>query len=684
MRRPNLIAVNKKIRKTGATSLARISMSSKIVILLVVIVSFFIFKHDSKVAIASHLKNEFKFSQTLVTGLSNGEDSKYLRVVAPELEHMDAWISAVGSAVAAVDLRKRGTYDQICLVEPRNDSVSIQQYSGGRFNKIFDLQISQNDDGIAPMGCLPGDFNQDGSTDLLVYYWGSAPTLHLRDKNKALTANAFITQKLFSEEIWYTNAATTTDLNGDGNLDIVFGNYFCDNSRLLNGSGKQNQNAEDTRSIIARVESVPCNSASPMHRSMSNAANGGGNRLLVWEAANESEVSYTDQSSAINERLRHRWTLAIGAADLNEDFLPDLYFANDFGPDSLLINTSAQGSEKLSFIEVKGKRSILDEKSKVLGMDSFKGMGVDYADLDSSGRYSFAVSNISAKFALFESHFLFMPNETDLFDLDAKSTSYKDQSVSKGIWTSNWSWDLKFADFNNDGAYELIQTIGFLRDNDPTNGDENANMWAQLHEAAMGLDELLPYSNYWPKFSENSKLSGDDHDRFYVMGNSADDDWQYSDIASQIGLPDNTVSRGVAIADFNEDGKMDAVISRQWMDSTLLLNVNESENDFLSLELVYATDNGGTRPAIGASVLLSLANGGRIRSFIDGGNGHSGVREPIVHFGLGKLNQSSRIEKTSVNIEISWRDLAGIHQENVSILPGRHTLLLDQKGVSTL
>ena len=36
-----------------------------------------------------------------------------------------------------------------------------------------------------------------------------------------------------SVQDWYTNAAVATDLDGDGHIDLVFGNYFADGSRIL-------------------------------------------------------------------------------------------------------------------------------------------------------------------------------------------------------------------------------------------------------------------------------------------------------------------------------------------------------------------------------------------------------------------------------------------------------------------
>ena len=47
-------------------------------------------------------------------------------------------------------------------------------------------------------------------------------------------------------------------------------------------------------------------------------------------------------------------------------------------------------------------------KSKVLGHDSFKGMGVDFADLNGDGMLDMYVSNIAAEYALEESHFVWV------------------------------------------------------------------------------------------------------------------------------------------------------------------------------------------------------------------------------------------------------------------------------------
>ena len=61
---------------------------------------------------------------------------------------------------------------------------------------------------------------------------------------------------------------------------------------------------------------------------------------------------------------------------------------------------------------------------------------------------------------------------------------------------------------------------------------------------------------------------------------------------------------------------------------------------------------------------------------VDGGNGHSGARSPELHFGLGKIKPDSHLP-----VEINWRDSTGqTHQESISLLPGRHEVLLSKQA----
>ncbi|MEE3922615.1 VCBS repeat-containing protein [Micromonospora sp. BRA006-A] len=193
-------------------------------------------------------------------------------------------------------------------------------------------------------------------------------------------------------EIWNSTTANVLDVDGDGGLDILIGNYFPDGARVLDRTA-----ADDP---VMRMQD-----------SMSLGRNGGRNRLLMFDgntpAAGGAPVpAYADRSDAFTTGQARAWTLATGAQDLTGDGLPEIYFANDFGPDNLLVNESRPGRPE--FREVSGTRDPLAPKSKVIGHDSFKGMGVAFDDLNSDGRPDLLVSNITSPFALQESNFAFV------------------------------------------------------------------------------------------------------------------------------------------------------------------------------------------------------------------------------------------------------------------------------------
>src|SRR5260221_12724192 len=146
------------------------------------------------------------------------------------------------------------------------------------------------------------------------------------------------------------------DVDGDGHVDLIVGNYFPDGSVPLDANAP------------ASFE---------MQVSMARAFNGGVNRILLWSGATsgaEPTVRFTEAPNVFAPDVARGWTLAVGAADLDGDLLPEIYFANDFGPDRLLYNQSRPGQVRL--VPVEGHKTLTTPNSKVLGRDSFKSMGV--------------------------------------------------------------------------------------------------------------------------------------------------------------------------------------------------------------------------------------------------------------------------------------------------------------------
>jgi hypothetical protein len=320
-------------------------------------------------------------------------------------------------------------------------------------------------------------------------------------------------------------------------------------------------------------------------------------------------------------------------------------------------------------------KDLTTPSSKVLGHDSYKGMGVDFGDLGQRGLTDIVVSNITSQFALQESNFVFM-NTGRAQDLAHGLAPFVDRSEDMGLARSGWSWDVKLADLNNAGRLDMVQAVGFEQG--------TSNRWPQLQELAIANPELLQDPRIWPGFGPGTDLSGQEHNRFYVQGR----DGRYYDVWPQLGLPQAGPSRSVALADVYGNGLLDMAIANQMADSSFYRNTSPGSGGYLGLNLLlpagrtawpagvqvlpgHPAYRGAARAAIGARVTVHLADGRQVVTSVDGGNGHGGRRSPEIHVGLGQVAAA-----TPVAVDVEWRDGAGLHHDRLRLLPGWHTLLL--------
>jgi hypothetical protein len=589
------------------------------------------------------MAQRFAFTRLPLPSLPTGEP-KQVRAVNPTLQRHSGWISAVGAAIALADLDGDGLPNDLCQVEPRTDQILVAPVpgSGERFTP-FALPTPQDSHPaltIAPMGCVPHDLNEDGHLDLLATYWGRTPVAFLRIPGASMRESGYRAQAIAPDsggEQWFTNAATFADIDGDGHSDVVIGNYFADNADILNPDS----------TILPQMQD-----------SMTRATNGGVNRIYRWMAATGGDsptVRFEAIDSLFEEPIADAWTLAVGAADLDGDLLPELYFANDFGPDRLLHNRSRPGAMELVLVE--GRKDLATPSSKVLGHDGFKGMGVDFADLNHDGFQDMYVSNIAGPYALEESHFLFMSTGQPQL-MGAGIAPYQDRSESLGLARSGWGWETKFGDFDNDGELEALQATGFRKG--------EVNRWPELQELAIANDAVLRQPKSWFAFQPGDDLSGHDSNAFFVQARNG----RFYDLANDLGLGDPFVTRGIATADVDADGDLDFAIANQWEDSFFYRNDSPQTGQFLGLRLRHPSGS----PVIGAEAVVWRGKGPRQVAQVDGGNGHSGVRSPDLHFGVGALADGEEL-----SVQLRWRDRAGhTHQQQLALPAGWHTLELDQ------
>ncbi|MDA3646986.1 CRTAC1 family protein [Saccharopolyspora indica] len=588
--------------------------------------------------------------QPLSIAMPSGLPQQEIRQVNQDYRDIDAWISSVGAGIAMNDLDGDGLANDLCITDPRIDQVVVTPApvpgAAPRYEPfVLDLGPLPVNDVMAPMGCAPADFNEDGRMDLLVYFWGRTPVVFLGDPGATrLDAAAYRPTELvagngnpvYDGPQWNTNAVAVDDFDGDGRLDVLIGNYFPHGPVL-------------DPSVAGGVE---------MNRSLSNASNGGPNYFFRGTGADESSVSFERIDDVLPEDISQGWILGATANDVDGDLLPELYLAQDHGRDAMLHNRSTPGN--IAFEPVYGALSPTTPKSKRIGADSFKGMGVDFGDLDGDGLYDMFVSNITTPFGIQESNFQFMSTARDQAEVRARlnegTAPWEDRSTEEGTAWAGWAWDVKMGDFDNSGELEVAQATGFVKG--------EVNRWPQLQELATANDLLVEHPEWWPNVRQGDDLAG--NQRMHLFAKSADG--RYANIAPELGLDVPVPTRGIATGDADGDGKLDIAVARQWDQPVFYQNTSPSGGEFLGLKLVH---EGSGSPAVGTQVKVTAADGRTFIGRVDGGSGHSGKRSNDVHFGLG-----DRVDGP-VRVQLSWRDRTGAaRQQELQLNPGWHSIQL--------
>jgi hypothetical protein len=243
-----------------------------------------------------------------------------------------------------------------------------------------------------------------------------------------------------------------------------------------------------------------------------------------------------------------------------------------------------------------------------------------------------------------------------------------------GLARSGWGWDARLADFDNDSFLEAVQATGFIKG--------KIDRWPELQSLGTANDQLVTNPDFWPSFRPGDDLSGHNSQAFFVRDRRG----RFENLADEIGLADSMVSRGIAVADVDGDGRLDYAVANQWEPSFVFHNESPNPGQFLGLHVLLPLQPGQAlrsraghpgpdlygRPAIGAAATVHLPPSRVLVAQVDGGSGHSGKRSPDLHFGLGQILADQKLK-----VDLRWRDPAGkLHEQTLELKPGWHTVVL--------
>jgi len=214
--------------------------------------------------------------------------------------------------------------------------------------------------------------------------------------------------------------------------------------------------------------------------------------------------------------------------------------------------------------------------------ESTSAMGPVFADIDGDGRIDLWVTD----------------SKYNRLMRNTGQNGFEDIGPSSGISQATaqyTSWGTGVYDFDNDGWLDILIFHG-------------------------GLIHLVP--------QEQSLFRG--------LGNG-----KFADVSSDAGpaLDVKTVSRGACFADYDNDGKVDAFVVNLGAPATLLHNVTQTTNHWLTVKLKGKKSN---RDGIGAR--LELVTGDR--KFIaerSAGSGYLSQDDGRIHFGLGSATRADKV-----------------------------------------
>jgi enediyne biosynthesis protein E4 len=402
--------------------------------------------------------------------------------------------------------------------------------------------------GTFGMGVAVGDYDNDGWPDLFVTAYGNC-ILYRNNRDGTFTD---VTRNAGLSTPGWTTGAVWFDYDNDGRLDLFVCSYID----------------------YGKAEHFLCNDSRSDLNYYCVPRMFGGTSSVLYHNNGDGTFNPVQHGTDIGSSTGKG--LGVVATDVNNDGWMDLFVANDTVQNFLFLNRGPERpksrQEGSAGIQTWRFEEAALPAEVAFGPDgqARSGMGVDAADVFNSGYQDLFVANI----------------DQEMFSLyrNMKDESFRDVSRDHGIaqltrYLSGWG--LKFFDYDNDGAVDLILANGHP-------------------------DDRIETRTARVKYKEPILLF---HQEGGKLRNVSDD--------AGAAFRKPYAARGLSAGDFNNDGLIDILIGNNGGQPILLRNRSNAGNHWLGLKLEGVNCN---RDAIGAKIRWSAEGVVRSRLKNNGGS----------------------------------------------------------------
>ena len=310
-----------------------------------------------------------------------------------------------------------------------------------------------------------------------------------------------------------------------------------------------------------------------------------GSKNILYHNRGDGTFEDVTKKARIDQTTGH-YSFSVTTLDFDDDGWPDIFVACDSTP-SILYHNNRDGT--FTDVAVTAGAAFNEDGHAQAGM------GSTVADFDGDGKLDIFKTNFSDDTAT-----LYRNNGDGTFD----DVTYR---AGLGLNTQYLGWGTMFLDFDNDSWPDLLLV--------------NGHVYPEVDTQHLGSNfqepRILYHNNGDGKFTDISAASGP-------------------------GITSPISSRGLAIGDLWNEGRMSAVVSNMNAPPSLLVNQVRTKNHWVAFRMIGTKSN---RDGIGARLRLKAGR----RTLIDevrSGSSFDSNNDMRVHFGLG----SAKIDW----LEVRW------------------------------